>query len=492
MSDGRTGYLVGGNGAPTQILKAGHYVHDHLQLMPLPSGAAPGQAEGQSLDLRAGTLTTRAGGKPALFKPAAFSPLDWVKCWNTADVVISGDPEAQQVVHAQLFSLLSSTFPGSSFSIPPMGLSSTTYQGHIFWDADVWMFPTLIVQHPDLAKSIVEYRWRRLPQAVKNAAEHHFAGAEYPWESAETGAETAPAEFAQERHITADVAFAAWQYYLWTGDEGYLKTEAWPILQATAQYWTTRAARDPDGSYHIRKVLPPDETAGVVDDDAYTNAIARYNLRAATTAAAKLGRPADPLWKTVAAKLVIPQDGARGIPAEHSVPFKDNTRAKQADTLLMLWPLDEPYDRATAGKMLDFYAAHTMKNGPAMTAGIHAVVASRLGRRDDALGYYRDSYRPFTRGPWDALSEKRSTNSVYFLTGMAASLNSVYYGFAGLQARLTGEKGSGKRIAGDGFASLYADPHLPTGWTGLTIKGLRFRGSKLDVTIDDKGEVKTH
>jgi len=498
ISDGHTGYLVGPNGEPTQILQAGHYVNDHLQPLPLPANKASGQVAQQTLNLQAGIFSTRRVEQSGMakaadmpFAPDNFHPPDWVKYWNTTDVAISGDPEAQQVAHAQLFSLLSSTFPGSSYSIPPMGLSSTTYQGHIFWDADIWMFPTLVVQHPDLAASIVEYRSKRLPQAIANAKEHHFAGAEFPWESAETGAETAPAEFAQERHITADVAFAAWHYYLWTGDEGYLKTKCWPILKATAQYWTTRATKDGDGSYHVRKVLPPDETAGVVDDDSYTNAMVRYNLRAAAIAAAKLGQTPDPQWKTIASKLVIPQDKERGIPSEHSVPFKDQNKAKQADALLMLWPLEEPYDDATAGKMLDFYAAHTMKSGPAMTAGIHAVVASRLGRSDQALDYYRDSYRPFMRGSWDAFSEKRSTNTVYFLTGMAASLNSIYYGFAGLQVRLNGEKGTGQRIAGDGFASLYANPHLPAGWTGLTIKGISFRGSKVDLTIDSAGKVTT-
>ena len=127
------------------------------------------------------------------------------------------------MTHANLFYLLSSTYPGSDHSIPPMGLSSNLYGGHIFWDAEVWMLPALIVQHPDYARSIIDYRFKLLGQAKKNAQAHGFAGAEYPWESADTGAEMAPAEFAKERHITADVGWAAWQYYLWTGDKAYLQ-----------------------------------------------------------------------------------------------------------------------------------------------------------------------------------------------------------------------------------------------------------------------------
>ena len=212
--------------------------------------------------------------------------IDWPHIWQTSDIVIDGDPEAQQVTHANLFYLLSSTFPGSTYSIPPMGLSSNVYGGHIFWDADVWMLPALIVQHPEYAKPIVDYRFKLLAQAKKNAKAHGYAGAEYPWESADTGKEEAPGEFAQERHITADVAFAAWQWYLWTGDNAYLKREGWPLLQATAQYWVSRVTKGTDGKYHIKGVLSPDETAGLVDDDAYTNAVVRYNLQAATRAAA--------------------------------------------------------------------------------------------------------------------------------------------------------------------------------------------------------------
>lgn len=492
LADGHTGYLIGPRGVPTQKLVAGLYKGDRLQAQPLPAGIAGATADGaQTLDLRTGTLTTKSAAGDVTFQASEFHPRDWVHLWDTSDIVISGDPEAQQVTHTQLFSLLSSTTPGSDHSIPPMGLSSTTYLGHIFWDADSWMFPALIAQHPDDARTVVAYRFKRLKQAMANARAHNFLGAEYPWESAETGSEVAPAEFARERHITADVAYAAWQYYLWSGDLSYLKTEGFPILKATADYWTARATRDPDGTYHVRKVVPPDETAGLVDDDSYTNAAARYNLNAAEMAAKLVGTTANPAWAQVAAKLVIPQDTARGIPSEHEGPQSDRMGAKQADALLMIWPLGVQYDKATSEKMLDFYSTHTIKTGPAMTAGIHAVVAARLGKADDALAFYRDSYRPFMRGAWDAFSEKRTTNAVYFLTGMAASVQAVLYGFGGLEAHPAGQPASGTKIAGDSVASLYCDPHLPPGWTGLTIKGVRFRGKTLDVVISQDNKLQT-
>ena len=431
--------------------------------------------------MRRGILKTQSSSSK--FQVQAGWDNAWPRLWQTSDIVIQGDPEAQQVTHANLFYLLSSTFPGSDDSIPPFGLSSNLYGGHIFWDAEIWMMPALIVQHPDYARSIIAYRFKLLGQAKKNAKQHGFAGAEYPWESADTGAEMVGGEFSKERHITADVGWAAWQYYLWTGDKAYLKSQGWPVLQATAQYWVSRVTKGAEGKYHVKGVLSPDETADVVDDDAWTNGIVQANLRDAARAAATLGQVADPRWKAIADGMYFPFDKPRGIPAENDKPMTDRFSAKQADTLLLVHPLNVPFGAQTEEKMLDFYAAHTSKFGPAMTASIHAVVAARLGRGKDALDLFHDSYRPFMRGPWDAFAEKRTSNRVYFCTGMGGCLQSVLYGFAGLQVVELGQKGPGTKLAGDGEAALYAAPHLPPGWGGLTVKGIRFRGKTLDLSV---------
>ena len=486
MSDGKFGSLVAADGLTYPGYVAGDYKDGVL------ANQQPQAAHGldvkpqyqQVLNMRSGLLTTlSSGGSVQEAKRLSYPSHQWPKIWQTSDIVISGDPEAQQVTHANLFYLLSSTYPGSDHSIPPMGLSSSIYGGHIFWDAEVWMMPALIVQHPDYAKSIADYRFKTLGQAKKNAQMHGFAGAEYAWESADTGAEMAPAEFAQERHITADVGWAAWQYYLWTGDKAYLAKEGWPILQATAAYWVSRVTKGSDGKYHINKVLSPDETADVVNDDAYTNAVVQANLRAAVSAAKALGQAADPRWAVIADGLYFPFDKSRGIPAENDAPMTDRFSAKQADTLLLIYPLHQSFDPQTAGKMLDFYTAHTIKNGPAMTASMQAIVAAKLGRGQESLDQFHESYRPFERGPWDAFAEKRTSNRVYFCTGMGGCLQSVLYGFAGLQVVEAGEKAIGTRIAGDGEASLYADPHLPPGWGALTVKGIQFRGKRYDVAI---------
>ncbi len=492
VSDGRVSYLLSPDGEVIAGFQAG--VYQSGQIKPLDQaelddtknfGIKPGPAEPHPLslgDMSAGLFSIQ--GSNAISPSLRFySRRNWPHLWKTSDIVISGDPEAQQVTHANLFYLLSSTYPGSDHSIPPMGLSSDIYGGHIFWDAEVWMMPALIVQHPDYAKSIIDYRFKTLGQAKKNANLHGFAGAEYPWESADTGAEMAPAEFAQERHITADVGWAAWQYFLWTGDKAYLTKEGWPVLQATAAYWVSRVSHGADGKYHILKVLSPDETAGVVNDDAYTNGVVQANLRAAASAAKVAGQPADPRWNVIAGGLYFPFDKTRGIPAENAAPMTDRFSAKQADTLLLIHPLNKPFDSQVAGRMLDFYSAHTIQNGPAMTASMQAIVAAKLGRGQASLDQFHDSYRPFMRGPWDAFAEKRTSNRVYFCTGMGGCLQSVLYGFAGLQAVEAGQKASGTKIAGDAVASLYADPHLPPGWGRLTVRGVQFHGKAYTVAI---------
>ncbi len=494
LSNGVEGMLYSSDGTPTQYMKAGWYENGQLKSeVERPQGNGPDK---HTLNFQTGAYNLISGGKltniiyGARLTKVYQGKNDLTHLWQTSDVVISGDPEAQQVTHANLFYLLSSTYPGSDHSIPPMGLSSDIYSGHIFWDAEVWMMPALLVQHPEYAKSVVDYRFKTLAQAKRNAAAHGFQGAEYPWESADTGKEMAPAGFDRERHITADVGWAAWQYYLWTGDKAYLAKEGGPLLTACADYWVSRVTKGADGKYHINGVIGPDETADVVNDDAYTNGVVRACLDAAGRAAKVLGQTPDPRWATVSVNIAIPMDPTRHIPSGSAAPLTDRFSAKQADTLLLLYPLNAPgLNAVTAGRMLDFYSAHTIKNGPAMTASMEAIVAARLGRSQQSLDLFHDSYRPFMRGPWDAFAEKRTSSRVYFCTGMGGCLQSVFAGFAGLRVVKAGEAGLGTKIAGDAEAALYADPHLPPGWTGLVVKGVKFRGKSYDVAVGAANKV---
>ena len=151
----------------------------------------------------------------------SFHEKAWNEIWKR-DIQVTGDEQTQQDIHSMLYHLYSFTREGTSYSLSPMGLSGLGYNGHVFWDADLWMFPALLVLHPEMAKSMVEYRYERLDAARKNAFSHGYKGAMYPWESAASGVEETPVWALSgpfEHHITACVGLAAWNYYCVTQDK---------------------------------------------------------------------------------------------------------------------------------------------------------------------------------------------------------------------------------------------------------------------------------
>jgi trehalose/maltose hydrolase-like predicted phosphorylase len=482
------GSLYSPSGALSEQLKAGQYYHGMIAShTPIYKAATVPKGDIETLDLYHGVLSWSNGSNTAVRVTGGT----WPQFWSNADIGISGDPEAQQVTHAELFYLCGSATPGKDYSIAPMGLSSTVYDGHIFWDAEIWMMPALLPQHPDLARTIVDYRFTRLKAAEKLAQSHGFSGAEYPWESASTGLEEAPEEFSHERHVTADVAYAAWSYYLWTGDRKYLTTEGWPILSATANYWASRVSKGPDGKYHIKDVLGADETSGEVSDDAWTNGVVRHNLESALLAAHITGHAPGSAWQEIETSLYQPFDAKSQMYLEYSGVNTLHLQAKQADTQMLIYPLDTPMNRFVAANTLEYSLKHTNLYGPAMSSSINAVIAARLGLSQESLDLYHDSYRPFMRGPWDAFSEKRTKSDVYFTTGMGGNLQAVLYGFAGLNVAFGDHLGAGTPIDRVGDAALYANPHLPPGWSRMAIKGIRFRGDRFTVTIGSGNHVTT-
>jgi trehalose/maltose hydrolase-like predicted phosphorylase len=413
----------------------------------------------------------------------------WAKIWN-GDIQIDGDMEAQQAVRSSLFALLCSVRPGAKWSIPPMGLSGVQWGGHIFWDADTWMFPVLALLHPDLAKTIVDYRYDTLNGALYNAKKNGYQGADFATESAVTGKEMAPAEYPFHDHFSADVAIAQWKYYLLTGDRERLKRKAYPILKAVAEYYRSRAvynkAKD---RYEIRHVISPDETAHFVDNDVYTNADASMALQCAIRASETLNLPYPPAWRTIATKLWLPFDKARQRYLEHEGYQKTRRPPKQADAELIFFPLGIPASKAITANTLSFYASQISAYGPAMTSSVHAVIAARLagqngagekpsagGTPDElsqALDYFRQSYRPFLRPPFNDFSEKRTTDNATFLTGCAGALMGPVFGFGGIDYDASG---------------LKAAPHLPPKWKRLRIRGIHYKNHvyELDVTPGGK------
>lgn len=401
------------------------------------------------------TLYAKLEGRERLI---SFHNKAWDDLWKS-DMIIDGDAQAQQDVHSMLYHLYAFSREGTGYSLSPMGLSGLGYNGHVFWDADLWMYPALLMLHPELAKNMVEYRYKRLDAAKRNAFSHGFKGAMFPWESAESGVEETPVWALSgpfEHHITADVALAAYQYYNVTQDKDWLKEKGWPILSATADFWASRVERNGPGKYDIKNVVAADEWAENVDNNAFTNAAAKANLYAAIEAAKLLGITPDADWKNVADNIpILKLDD--GVTQEHAT--YNGEGIKQADVNLLAYPLKEITDVSRIKKDLDYYSTRVPNEGtPAMTQAIFALLYARLGDTDKATHFFKDSYEPNLNPPFRVIAETKGGTNPYFATGAGGILQCVMMGFGGLD------------ITPQGIRQVKSV--LPGGWKSLTITGV--------------------
>jgi protein-glucosylgalactosylhydroxylysine glucosidase len=401
------------------------------------------------------TIFAKLEGRERLIN---FHNKAWDSLW-TSDIIIDGDAQAQQDVHSMMYHLYSFTREGTAYSLSPMGLSGLGYNGHVFWDTELWMFPAILVLHPEMAKSLVEYRFQRLEAARRNAFSHGYKGAMFPWESAETGVEETPVWALSgpfEHHITADVGMAAWNYYCVTQDKAWLKEKGWPLLQATADFWASRVERNGPGKYDIKNVVAADEWAENVDNNAFTNAAAKANLYAATEAAKLLGIIPNADWKTVADNIPVLKM-SDGVTQEHATYHGEGI--KQGDVNLLAYPLKEITDAAQVKKDLDYYSVRVPNEGtPAMTQAIFALLYARLGDADKAAHFFKDSYVPNLNPPFRVIAETKGGTNPYFGTGAGGILQAVMMGFGGLD------------ITSKGITQIKTT--LPTGWKSLTLKGI--------------------
>lgn len=401
----------------------------------------------------------------------------WASLW-TSSISIPGDSAMTAQIHAAMFYLLESMRAGVTWSTSPGGLSSNGYNGHVFWDMETWMYPSLLAQYPDIAVGADTYRQKLLPAAEAEAAAlstpaQPIAGAKFPWESALTGVESIPPgnpEGMLEIHIDSDIALAQWQYYEATGDVTWLREAAWPVLENIADYWATRAVPDPAGGYDINDVQPPDEYAVGVNNSVTTNAGAQESLRIAVQAAHILGVPANPAWTTVANGLKIPFDPALGIHPEYD-GYSGQT-VKQADVTLLQYPWNVPMSPQVAQNDLNYYAKVTDVNGPSMTDAIASIDTSALGTPGcSAYTYMLRSVTPFLAAPFDQFHEDRSGGAFTFMTGEGGYLQEFLYGFTGLRFQ-TG--------------SVEIDPTLPPELPGVNLTGLKWHGRVFDLSVGQR------
>lgn len=374
------------------------------------------------------------------------------------DIEIEGDPTAQLDVRFALFNLYGSIRDGSRRSIPPMGLSARGfYNGHIFWDSEIWMYPALLVLRPCLARQMLDYRTNGLDAARRRAYAHGYRGAMFPWEGDDRGEEATPT-FALtgplEHHITADIAIASWNYYCVTQDREWLRREGFPLMREAARFWCDRVTANADGSYSIRNVIGANEYAVGVTDNAFTNGAARRALEYASAAAELCGERPDPQWSAVAAGLRIPHF-ADGTTREHA--GYDGEMIKQADANLLGYPLGIVTGREAQLRDLEYYERRIdPRNGPAMSYSVFAIQYARLGMAEKACEMFRRSYLPNLRPPFGVFAETATSGNPYFMTGAGGMLQAVLFGFGGLE------------ITADGL--VQRPSVLPPQWKNLRIK----------------------
>lgn len=401
------------------------------------------------------TIYAKLEGRERLLQ---FHTQAWEELWKSR-IVIEGNDQDQQDVNSMLYHLYSFTREGTALSPSPMGLSGLGYNGHVFWDTELWMYPALLVLKPELAKSMMEYRYQRLEAAKRNAFGKGYKGAMYPWESAETGVEETPVWALSgpfEHHITACVAIAAWNYYCVTQDKVWLREKGYPILSATADFWASRVERNGPGKYDIKNVVAADEWAENVDNNAFTNAAARANLNFATEAAKILGITPDADWMNVANNIPILKF-PDGVTREHAT--YNGEGIKQADVNLLAYPLKEVKDPALIKKDLEYYEKRVPNEGtPAMTQGVFALLYARLGDADKAYYWFKDAYIPNLNPPLRVIAETKGGTNPYFATGAGGILQSVLMGFGGLE------------ITPQGITQIKTV--IPKNWKSLTIYGV--------------------
>jgi len=419
----------------------------------------------------------RAQGFDALLRAQREA---WHALWQS-DIVIDGDPAAQRIVHADLYYLLSNVTPDTAWPSGACGMTPG-YAGHVFWDSDTWVFPALLLLHPERAKSLVAFRARTLPAAEARARARGLRGAMYPWEAdPDDGSSQTPhpAQVLDEReiHVNGDVAIAQWQYWLASGDKAWLRRHGWPVIRAVADFWTSRATWvAAKQRWEIEHVTSVDEDYSDVPNDTYTNAVARKALQIAGAAAAVLGETADPRWAKVAAGLYLPfseQDGHH-LDFDPSVPHNRDTWGGSSLPMLALPSLDLPM--STAVRRRDYAYAlgpieHSTRDPNSMGLAPLSIAAATAGDNADAAKWFERNLRAHVvKPPFDVRTETANNNTGYFLTASGGMLQNILYGFTGL------------RMAPAGLVPAYP-PMLPARWTALTLRDITFRNRHYAIAV---------
>lgn len=441
----------------------------------------------------------------------------WANRWRCSDVEVEGAPVAQQALRFAIYHLNSAANPADErVSIGARALTGDDYRGHVFWDTEIFLLPFYALTWPEAARALLIYRHRTLNAARAKAARMGWRGALYAWESADTGDEATPAQVigpdrkvvdvlsgTQEQHISADVAYAVWRYWQATGDEPFLLDFGAEILLETARFWASRAKLEADGRHHIRGVVGPDEYHENIDDNAFTNLMARWNIGRALDVAAlvrerwsdrwtqlssRLGLEDDELteWRAVADTMATGIDPASGLVeqfagffglekidladyAGRSVPMdvvlgRERTQRsqviKQADVVALLALLPDQFVGDAGAGNFGYYEPRC-GHGSSLSRAMHGLAAARLGETELALRYFHET------AAIDLTETHAAIAGGVHIAALGGLWQIAVLGFAGLS------------MGSDGVA---IDPKLPENWRNLAFS-VQWHGRQLRLRI---------
>ncbi|XP_054684386.1 protein-glucosylgalactosylhydroxylysine glucosidase isoform X3 [Grus americana] len=386
----------------------------------------------------------------------------WAMVWRDSCIDVDGPLPLRQAIYGCLYYLLSAIPPGGNpgflfHGISPGGLSNGSrgedYWGHVFWDQDTWMFPNILLFYPEAARAILEYRIRMLEGALRNAQEQGYEGAKFPWESAATGREVCPEEIYgdQEIHVTGDVLMAFEQYYCTTQDQKLFREDGgWKLVGAVAQYWCSRMVwSEEEQCYHIKGVMPPDEYHCRVDNSVYTNAVAQRSLNFAADVARDFLIPVPEEWVDCAKKVKVPFDAERKYHPEYD-GYRPGEPVKQADVVLLGFPLMHPMSSEVRRNDLEMYEPVTELDGPAMTWSMFAVGWLELKEVQRAQSQLNKCFSNITEPFKIWVENSDGSGAVNFLTGMGGFLQAVLFGYTGFRSTCSGAEFKALPAGGSG------------------------------------------
>ncbi|SKA78621.1 kojibiose phosphorylase [Caloramator quimbayensis] len=444
--------------------------------------------------------------------------------WDMIDIIIKGDDEAQRGIRFNLYHLSSSAYDGDDrVSIAAKALHGEGYKGHVFWDTEIFMLPFFIYTNPKVARSLLMYRYNTLNGARENAKLNGYKGAQFPWESADDGLEVTPKwgfdydgnpvriwTGDEEFHINSDIAFGIWEYYRATGDEEFLLKYGIEIFLDTAKFWNSRIEyNEKYDRYEINKVIGPDEFHEHINNNVYTNYLAKWNIKKAlqlveilkvrneklvNRLCSFLGITEDDFkeWNEKANKIYIPmsKDGKiieqfegyfelddidikeydeNGMPAWpdlKGLKLHETQLIKQADVIMLMLLLGDEFDLETKKINYEYYEKRTMHKS-SLSPSMYSIMGLNVGDT-------HNSYKYFMKTIYTDLEDNQgNTDFGLHAASTGGSWQSAVFGFGGFS------------VDKDEIPNF--SPWIPEKWNQLTYK-INWKSALIKVSVM-KGKV---